>query len=68
MNLILMTQYFDTLKDIGETSRSNTILIPHSPGHLGELADQIRNAVIMAGEVARRDEAELEEEPVEAPA
>jgi len=34
MNLVLMTQYFDTLKEIGASSRSNAILIPHSPGSL----------------------------------
>jgi hypothetical protein len=51
MNLILMTQYFDTLKDLGQSSKSNTILIPHSPGHLGDLAAQLRDAMITAGEV-----------------
>ena len=31
MNLVLMTQYFDMLKEIGASSRTNAILIPHSP-------------------------------------
>ena len=53
MSLVLMTQYFDTLKEIGATARSNTILIPHSPGNLTELTDQIRNAMMMADQVAR---------------
>lgn len=48
MNLVLMTQYFDTLKEIGASSRSNTILIPHSPGSLSSLSEQIRNAMIEA--------------------
>lgn len=48
MNLVLMTQYFDTLKEIGASSRSNTILIPHSPGSLASLSEQIRNAMIEA--------------------
>ena len=51
MNLILMTQYFDTLKDLGQSSKTNTILIPHSPGHLGDLAAQLRDAMITAGQV-----------------
>lgn len=60
MNLVLMTQYFDTLKEIGASSRSNAILIPHSPGNLANLTDQIRNAMIEAdqvsdGAVPRRD-------------
>lgn len=51
MNLVLMTQYFDTLKEIGASSRSNAILIPHSPGNLSALTDQIRNAMIEADQV-----------------
>lgn len=51
MNLVLMTQYFDTLKDIGATSQSSTILIPHSPGHLPDLSSQLRDALITANEV-----------------
>jgi hypothetical protein len=51
MNLVLMTQYFDTLKEIGNNSSTNTILLPHSPGHLTDLAAQIRDSMI-AGEQA----------------
>jgi regulator of protease activity HflC (stomatin/prohibitin superfamily) len=53
MNLVLMTQYFDTLKDLGQTSRSNTILIPHSPGTLTDLAEQMRNAMLQANLIAK---------------
>ena len=57
MNLVLMTQYFDTLKDIGASSRTNTILIPHSPGNLASLTEQLRNAMIEANQTneASRD-------------
>jgi regulator of protease activity HflC (stomatin/prohibitin superfamily) len=48
MNLVLMTQYFDMLKEIGASSRSNAILIPHSPGNLTSLTEQIRSAMIEA--------------------
>ena len=48
MQLVLMTQYFDTLKDVGAASRTNTILMPHSPGALGDIAAQLRNAMITA--------------------
>ena len=53
MNLILMTQYFDTLKDLGDASKTNTILIPHSPGALGDLASQMRDSVITANAAGR---------------
>ncbi len=48
LQLILMTQYFDTLKEVGENSHSNTILIPHSPGGLQSLVDQVRTALMTA--------------------
>jgi regulator of protease activity HflC (stomatin/prohibitin superfamily) len=47
--LVLMTQYFDMMKEVAATNRSNTILIPHSPSTLGELFGQIRDAVMVAG-------------------
>ncbi|HTE21741.1 MAG TPA: SPFH domain-containing protein [Candidatus Limnocylindria bacterium] len=52
MNLVLMTQYFDTLKEIGLSGKSNTILIPHSPGGMGDISEQMRNAIITANEVS----------------
>ncbi len=51
MNLILMTQYFDTLRDIGAHSKASTILIPHSPGHMSDLAGQMRDAMITGDQV-----------------
>jgi hypothetical protein len=45
MSLILMTQYFDTLKEMSITGKSNTIMMPHSPSGLSDLAEQIRSAV-----------------------
>jgi regulator of protease activity HflC (stomatin/prohibitin superfamily) len=53
MNLVMMTQYFDTIKDIGAGSKTNTILIPHSPGGMGDLSEQMRNAMITANEVTK---------------
>jgi regulator of protease activity HflC (stomatin/prohibitin superfamily) len=54
MNLVLMTQYFDTLKEIGASSTTNTILIPHSPGNLSDISDQMRNAMITAQQVGKK--------------
>jgi regulator of protease activity HflC (stomatin/prohibitin superfamily) len=41
MTLVLMTQYYDMLTDVGENSRTNTIMLPHTPGAVGELREQI---------------------------
>ncbi len=54
MMLVLMTQYFDTLQSLGEHSNTNTILMPHSPGGLNSIAEQIRDAMTVAGEVNKR--------------
>ena len=31
MNIVMLTQYFDTLKEIGAKSNTNSVMIPHSP-------------------------------------
>jgi regulator of protease activity HflC (stomatin/prohibitin superfamily) len=51
MTLVLMTQYYDMLTDVGKNSRTNTIMLPHTPGAVGELREQIISA-IETGKVA----------------
>ena len=51
MNMIILTQYLDTLRSIGSDSKSTTILIPHSPSAVNDLANQIRDSLIIANEV-----------------
>jgi regulator of protease activity HflC (stomatin/prohibitin superfamily) len=51
MTLVLMTQYYDMLTDVGKNSRTNTIMLPHTPGAVGELQKQII-ASIETGKVA----------------
>jgi regulator of protease activity HflC (stomatin/prohibitin superfamily) len=46
MSLVLMTQFFDTLKDIGANSRSNTLFVPHSPGGMTEIYQQLLTAIM----------------------
>lgn len=50
MNIVLMTQYFDTLKELGATSHNNTILVPHSPSAVTDLAEQIRSSMLVANQ------------------
>jgi hypothetical protein len=47
LTLVMMTQYLDTLKEIGANSRTNTILVPHSPGGLGDYFNELRNSTAM---------------------
>lgn len=51
MSLLLMTQYFDTLKEMGVSGKMNSILIPHSPASVHELHNQIRDAIVTANQV-----------------
>ena len=43
-----MTQHYDTVKEIGASSRANTIFVPYSPGGMTDLASQMREALISA--------------------
>jgi regulator of protease activity HflC (stomatin/prohibitin superfamily) len=51
MTLVLMTQYYDMLTDVGKNADTNTILLPHSPGAVGDLREQIISS-IQAGKVS----------------
>lgn len=41
MAMVLMTQYFDTMREVGVTGKSATILMPSSPGTVNDLMAQI---------------------------
>ncbi|CAK0869957.1 unnamed protein product [Prorocentrum cordatum] len=43
--LLLITQYFETMKDIGASGKSSTVFIPHQP-NVGDISSQIRNGVM----------------------
>ena len=45
MTMVLLTQYLDTLKEIGASSNTNTIMLSHSPGEIQNLREQITNAI-----------------------
>ena len=48
MQLVLVTQYFDTLKSIGESDKTNTLFLSHSPGAVKEVSDQILESMLLA--------------------
>lgn len=41
MQFVLLTQYFDTINNIGSNGKNTSILIPHSPGAMQDFQDQI---------------------------
>ena len=48
MQLVLVTQYFDTLKAIGESDKTNTLFLAHSPGAVKEVSEQILESMLVA--------------------
>ena len=51
MQFVLMTQYFDTIKDIGANSKNSSILMPHSPGGMRDFQDQIIAGTFVGGKL-----------------
>jgi len=48
MDMVLVTQYFDTMKEIGASSKSSSVFIPHGPGAVKDIAMQIRDGLLQA--------------------
>ncbi len=55
LNLVLLTQYFDTLKEIGVSAGSKVILTPHAPGGMSDLTQQLSAAIITGQEAANAE-------------
>ena len=45
MDMIMLIQYIDTLKEIGANSKSNVVFVPHTPGNVSDISEQIRETV-----------------------
>jgi len=55
LKLVLLTQYFDTMKDIGVSAGSKVILLPHSPGGMNDIAEQLQTAIITGNEASKTE-------------
>lgn len=53
MEMVLLIQYIDTLKEIAGSSRSNVIFVPNTPGNVADLASQIRESIISGQQVGK---------------
>merc|ERR1712183_447646 len=47
--LLLITQYFETLRDIAASSKAQTAFLPHSAGAVSDVASQVRNGISQSG-------------------
>jgi hypothetical protein len=48
MQLVLVTQYFDTLKSIGESDKNSKLFLSHSPATVKDISDQILQSMLVA--------------------
>ena len=53
MEMMMMTQYFDTMKDMGTHGNNSTIFVPSGPGAVADAAASIRMG-IMQGNAATK--------------
>lgn len=60
MQLVLVTQYFDTLKEIGANNKSSTILLPHSPTGVKDIASQLQESIITGNLASQKSSEPLE--------
>jgi regulator of protease activity HflC (stomatin/prohibitin superfamily) len=45
MQMIMLIQYFDMLREIGGTSKSNTVFVSHLPSNVNDLAKQMQEGM-----------------------
>ncbi|HUA57531.1 MAG TPA: SPFH domain-containing protein [Verrucomicrobiae bacterium] len=53
MQLVMVTQYFDTLKAIGESDKTSTLFLSHSPGTVSEISEQILGSMMVSAKAAK---------------
>mmetsp|Transcript_23175 Transcript_23175/g.57444 ORF Transcript_23175/g.57444 Transcript_23175/m.57444 type:complete len:290 (-) Transcript_23175:634-1503(-) len=46
MEMMMMTQYFDTMKEIGVSGGTNTIFVPSGPGAVADVAQSVRSGIM----------------------
>ena len=51
MNMVMMVQYFDALRDIGTTGENNAVLIPYGAGGSNEILQQMTQAMLASEQV-----------------
>ncbi|KAH0696678.1 hypothetical protein KY290_014062 [Solanum tuberosum] len=55
LDMVLITQYFDTMKEIGASSKSSAVFIPHGPGAVSDIAGQIRQGLLQGSAVEQQN-------------
>ncbi len=64
MDMVVVTQYFDTLERLGGDARSKVVFLPSTPGAVGDFMNQIRTAFASSLEADTGEEPDLGESMV----
>ena len=54
MEMMMMTQYFDTMKDVGCASGNSTIFVPSGPGAVADAAAAVRTGIMQGNAATAR--------------
>lgn len=53
MGMVLVTQYFDTIKEIGAASNSYSVFIPHGPGAVKDVVSYYLRSELVDSDLSR---------------
>jgi hypothetical protein len=53
MNLLVLTQFFDTLQTFGKSGNAKVILLPSNPGAVGDWQNQIMTSLMAGNESSK---------------
>jgi regulator of protease activity HflC (stomatin/prohibitin superfamily) len=51
--MVLLTQHYDTVTAVGTHSKSVIMMVPYAPAGMSQISDQIMQALLTSGEVAK---------------
>jgi regulator of protease activity HflC (stomatin/prohibitin superfamily) len=49
----MLTQYFDMLRDVGTSANKSTVFIPHLPGTVNSLSEQLGSSILQSSVAAK---------------
>ena len=64
MEMVLLVQYFDMMRDVGGHSGSSVIFVPHSPGGMADLGQQIRETIFASSALGKKEAKVTKSKPV----
>lgn len=60
--MLLLTQYFDTLQEVAKYSRTQTLMLPSNPGGVNDAMNELRNSLMSSGMSVTQRERDLSDQ------